>query len=174
MEKDTNMNTQKSSGFQEDLEYLRHTPLLRRLDYECLKLLAMVSRRIEFTAGDQVFVQGEDDGYAYFIIAGQLQAYYIKDGNNQLIRTYEPGQFIGSLALLGKMPRIFTLQAPDNAETLRLGRDEFQKAVEQFPSSFLKIISCLTTELLTWDRILLEDKGFQIDKDFHALGISLL
>ena len=38
MEKDTKMNTQKSSGFQEDLEYLRQAPLLRRLDYECLKL----------------------------------------------------------------------------------------------------------------------------------------
>ena len=174
MEKVTNMNTQKSSGFQEDLEYLRHTPLLRRLDYECLKLLAMVSRRIDFTAGDQVAVQGEDDGQAYFIIAGQLQAYYVKDGNSHLVRTYDPGQFIGSLALLGKMPRIFTLQAQEDAEALRLGRDEFQKALEQFPSSLSKIISCLTTELLAWDRMLLEDEGFKMEKDFHALGISLL
>lgn len=168
------MNTQKSSGFQEDLEYLRQAPLLRRLDYECLKLLAMVSRRINFTAGDQVAVQGEDDGHAYFIIAGLVQAYYVKDGNNHLIRTYEPGQFIGSLALLGKMPRIFTLQALDNAQALRLGRDEFQKALEQFPSSLSKIISCLTTELLAWDKILLEHEGFQATKDFHALGVSLL
>jgi len=174
MAKDTKMNTQKSSGFQEDLEYLRHAPLLRRLDYECLKLLAMVSRRINFTAGDQVAVQGEDDGQAYFIIAGQLQAYYVKEGNSHLIRTYEAGQFIGSLALLGKMPRIFTLQALDSAEALRLGRDEFQKALEQFPSSLSKIISCLTTELLTWDKILLEDEGFQSTKDFHSLGVSLL
>ncbi len=172
--KATDQKAKAISGFQEDLEYLRQVPLLRGLDYECLKLLAMLGRRIEYTSGDHLMVQGEDDGHAFYIISGQLNVVYTGDETSHIIRQYGTGQFVGGCALLGRMQCIFTLQATEKTMTLRLSRGEFQKALQQFPNSISKITTNLVAELVEWDRSLLGFQNTEEDLDFRALGVSLL
>jgi len=164
----------KSSGFKEDLEYLRQVPLLRSLDYECLKLLAMFCRRVEFIDDDQLMVQGEDDGYAFLILSGQVKAVFTENDADTVIRQYGTGEFVGGCALLGRMVRIFTLQATEETTALRLGREQFQKALQQFPTSISKITGSLLLELLEWDRSQLDMKNAEGGSDYHALGVSLL
>lgn len=173
-EKATDLEAKTISGFQEDLEYLRQAPMLRGLDYECLKLLAMICRRIEYTNGDQLMTQGEDDGHAFFIISGRLDAIYAEGELSHIIGQYGAGHFVGGCALLGRMPRIFILVATEKTTTLRLSRGEFQKVLQQFPNSISKITAGLVSELVEWDRSVLDFRNTEKDSDFRALGVSLL
>jgi len=170
----TEHEMKKDSGFKEDLEHLRQVPLLRGLDYECLKLLAMFCQRIEFIDDDQLMVQGEDDGHAFLILSGQVKAVFTGNDVDSVIRQYGTGEFVGGCALLGRMPRIFTLQATEKTTALRLGREQFQKALQQFPASVSKITGSLLLELLEWDRSQLDIKNREDVSEYYALGISLL
>lgn len=176
-EKVTEQESKKTSGFQEDLESLRQAPLLRGLDYECLKLLAMLSRRITFITDDQLMVQGEDDGHAFLILSGRLNGVYTEGAEgdtSEIIRQYGPGMFVGGCALLGRIPRLFTLQATEETMTLRLSREEFQKTLQQFPAGLTRITGNLVSELVEWDRSLLDMQTIKENADYRALGVSLL
>ena len=173
-EKATDKESEKTSGFKEDLEFLRQAPLLRGLDYECLKILAMLCQRIEYTKGDQLMVQGEDDAHAYGILSGQLKVIYTENETSHVIRQYGTGQFVGGCALLGRMPRTFTLQAVEKTVTLCLSREQFQKALQQFPASSSKVTANIVSELLEWDRSLLDVHNIEKNLDFRTLGVSLL
>lgn len=173
-EKATDQEPKKASRFQEDLEHLRQTPLLRGLDLECLKLMAMLCRRITLISGDQLMVQGEDDGHAFLILSGQVDGIHTDGDTKRTICQFGPGQFVGGCALLGKLPRLFTLQATEETVILRLSREEFQKTLQQFPRAITKITSNLISELGNWDRKLLDTGNRKNSSEFHALGVSLL
>ena len=170
----TEYDTKKTSGFQEDLEYLRQVPLLRGLDYECLKLLAMLCHRSTFITGDQLMIAGEDDGHAFFILSGRVHAIYSEDDTQQVIREFGPGMFVGGCALLGKSRRLFTLQAEEETMTLRLNREGFQKTMQQFPGELFNITANLVTELAGWDRSLLDIQSVEQLAAYRALGVSFL
>ena len=173
MEKPTDQQTKKTSGFQEDLEHLRQVPLLRGLDYECLKLLAMLCRRITLITDDELMVQGEDDGHAFMILSGKVNAIYTKGETSRVICQFGPGEFVGGCALLGRLPRLFTLQATEETEVLRLSREEFQKTMQRSPHAFSQITGNLVSQLVSWDRSLLEACNIVNRVDFQALGVSL-
>lgn len=165
----------KHSGFKQNLEYVREIPLLQGLDYECVKLITMLSKQIELIEGDQLMVQGEDDGCAYYLINGNLKSSYrIYDKLYQL-RDHGPGQFLGGLALLGPAIRLFTLYASESSSVLRLKRDGFQKVMDQYPGSMAKVAANLVSVLSTREQDLLNqiDSG-ALEADNQVLGFSLL
>jgi len=170
-----NTDKQKHSGFQQDLDFLRQIPLFQNLEYECLKLMAMLSKKVDFVEGDQLMVQGEDDGNAYYIISGKLNGSYKKNDTQYPVQLIEPGQFIGGIALLGKSIRLFTIQAMEKSTVLRLNRDGFQKIMKQYPDSMVKIAANLTAGLTTWEQNLLNKEDMlQSEQNVYVLGLSLL
>lgn len=165
----------KHSGFQQNLEYLREIPLFQGLDYECLKLLTMLSKQIDLIEGDKLMVQGEDDGCAYYLIDGNLKSSYrIYDKLYQL-REYTPGEFLGGLALLGPAIRLFTLYATVSSSVLRLKRDGFQKVMDQHPESMVKVAANLASVMRVREQDLLSRvESGEMDPGSLALGVSLL
>jgi len=165
----------KRTGFEQDLDHLRKVVLFQGLDYECLKLIAMLCKQIEMIEGDRLMVQGEDDGNAYYLVSGSLQIFHRKDDVDYPLQTLEPGQFIGGLALLGKTIRLFTVQATENSTLLRLHRDNFQKVMEQFAGNMTKIAANMTSELTSWEKdILIQIEKKDLEAENQSLGISLL
>jgi CRP-like cAMP-binding protein len=172
MEKDSSKRA--GSGFKEDLDYLHQSPLLASLDYECLKLLAMLGKRIDFIEGDQLMIQGEDDGSAYYLISGTVEVLHQRGDTTRRIDTVGPGTFIGGLALLGKSARLFTVQAIGKTTALRLNREGFQKSIKQFPESLQKVSASLVAELMRWDRRILAADQTEQSEEVKITGVSLL
>ena len=168
--KNTEQKSNKYSGFQEDLAHLRRVSLFRGLDHECMKILAMLCRRVTLISDDQLMVEGEDDGNAFVILSGNVKVYRSTEASGHLICQFGAGEFIGGSALLGKFPRLFTIQATEETEALRLNREEFQKVLEQFPEAVSKITGNLLSELAAWDRSLLEGD----DWNPETIGVSLI
>ena len=166
---------EKQSAFKQNLEYLREIPLFQGVDYECLKLLTMLSKQIDLIEGDKLMVQGEDDGCAYYLLTGNLKSSYrIYDRLYQL-RDYTPGQFLGGLALLGPAIRLFTLYASEPSSVLRLKRDGFQKVMDQYPDSMVKVAANLAQVLRAREQDLLNQiEDEERETGNLALGVSLL
>ena len=166
---------EKHSGFKQNLENLREIPLFQGLDHECLKLITMLSKQIDLIEGDQLMVQGEDDGCAYYLVHGKLKSSFrIYDKLYQL-HEYAPGQFFGGLALLGPSIRLFTLYAAESSSVLRLRRDGFQKVMAQYPESMDKVAANLALILRSREQDLLNQvEAGELEAGDLALGISLL
>ncbi|NNK12714.1 MAG: cyclic nucleotide-binding domain-containing protein [Desulfofustis sp.] len=165
----------KQSVFKQNLEYLREIPLFQGVDYECLKLLTMLSKQIDLIEGDRLMVQGEDDGCAYYLLSGNLKSSYrIYDRLYQL-SDHPPGQFLGGLSLLGPAIRLFTLYASEKSSVLRLKRDGFQKVMDQYPDGMVKVAANLPAVLRAWEQDLLNQiVDEEQETGNQALGVTLL
>ena len=161
------------SGFQQDLKNIRQASLLQGLDDDCLNLLAMLCQRIKYSDADQLMIQGEDDGHAFFILSGLAQAIYRKGEATVEIQQFGPGEFVGGCALFGRLPRLFTLIAKGELSALRLSREQFEKAMVQFPASFAKITGNLVMQLAAWD-LRLQGIYDENSAESQAIGVSLL
>lgn len=91
---------------------------------------AMEERR--FTAGDWVIQQGEEGDVLYVIDEGNLDCFkkFSKDGVNQYLKTYQPGEAFGELALLYNAPRAASIQAKTNCLLWSLDRECFNIIVK--------------------------------------------
>jgi CRP-like cAMP-binding protein len=170
-----NVEAERTSGFQQDLEHLRQVPLFQNLDYECLKLMTMLCKKVEYIEGDLLMDQGEDDGTAYLLIAGKLESYHKREQVRYHVQSYEPGQFIGGIALLGKAIRFFTVEATEKSTVLRINRTGFQKVMQKFPDSMSKIAANLAEALSGWEQNQLNLANHRtLEEKEQLLGISLL
>jgi len=170
-----NAESDKASGFQQDLEYLRQIPIFRSLDFECLKLLALLSKKIELIDGDQLMVQGEDDGSACYLIQGKLKSFYKRNDTIYPLQSIEPGQFIGAAGLFTKSMRLFTVEADEKSTILRVSREGFQKVMLQFPETMVQIAAKFSSEIVHWEQGRLNTLEEQeLEQAMPGLGVSLL
>ena len=129
----------ETSEYQEHLEIIREVPYFSGLELEAQKLLAYLCVRETFAPGETIFTTGDVDQSAYFIIHGQMEAYL--DGIVDPIESFKESDFVGALTLIGESKRLFTLKATIESVCIRLTKDKFEKARDQYPeisNKFLK------------------------------------
>ena len=107
------------------ISVLRGVPMLRPLPVPSLEHLARRVRRVSVPAGATVVEQG-DAGDAFYVIAAG-RATVVGDG--AVVRTVEPGDAFGEIALVLDRPRTATVSAITDLELVVLDRDVFLDAV---------------------------------------------
>jgi len=82
--------------------------------------------------GDTVITQGEKGDVLYLIESGQLDCFKIfKQGDNETyLKTYNPGEAFGELALLYNAPRAATVRAKTDSVMWSLDRETFNSIVK--------------------------------------------
>jgi CRP-like cAMP-binding protein len=161
-----------SSEFNENLAILREIRFFSGFPLEMLKILAYLCTRENFKAGDYLFRQNDDDGLAFFIISGKAQLTHNKE--TLILRDIEKGTFMGSLALLGTAPRIFSLKALTDISCMIMSREKFAKAIEQFPDQIPRILKTVSENVHTWEQRFLSESGESCENCFKQLGVSLI
>ena len=161
-----------SCEFNENLAILRGIRFFSEFPLEMLKILAYLCTRENFKAGDYLFRQKDDDGLAFYIISGKARL--TQNQETRAFRDIEKGAFLGSLALLSKAPRIFSLQALTDMCCLIMSREKFAKAMEQFPELIPKILKTVSENVHTWEQRFIAESGESCEKCFQQLGVSLI
>ncbi len=156
--------------FQENLDYLRENAFFSSLPLENLKLFAYLFLRQLYQQGDLLFSQSEDDGQAFSIISGTAERIRTDGDRSRVLGEYGPGDFIGGLALLGKTPRLFSLQAKTDLICLVLTREKFSRVAAQFPELLPKAVQALVNRIHDWEARLLNQPA----ADPGIFGVSLL
>ncbi len=164
----------KSSEFQENLEILRQIDFFSALSLEALKVLAYLCTRETFKPGDYLFRQDDSDGQAFYIISGKAELVREAGGGDSTLKQYSDGEFLGGLALLGEMRRLFSLIASTDMDCLILSRDKFSKALEQFPELTPRVFGTMVERVRAWEERLILDPNQLCDGCRHKLGVSLM
>jgi CRP-like cAMP-binding protein len=164
----------KAGELQENLALLRQTYLFPALPMESLKVFAYMCTRETVKAGDYLFRQGEDDGQAIMILTGTAVLIREDNGRETEILRYDPGAFLGSMALLGEMHRLFSLRADTDLLCLILTRQKFSSTLNQFPQAVPKIMKLLVRQINTWEERFLVSRTEGCEACLHKIGVSMI
>jgi CRP/FNR family cyclic AMP-dependent transcriptional regulator len=164
----------QTSEFQENLELLRNIYFFAGLPLQSLKVLAYVCKRETFKEGEFLFQQEDDDGQAFYILAGKAGLEHRDESGAHMIREYSAEDFIGGLALLGNMHRRFSLKALTDVTCLILTREKFLTTMEQFPELMPKIIKEVVEKINAIEGRFLGSRSEGCDTCKQMTGFSLL
>jgi CRP/FNR family transcriptional regulator, cyclic AMP receptor protein len=163
-----------SSEFEENLSILREIDFFSELPLETLKVLAYLSTHEHFRTGDYLFHQDDDDGQSFYIISGEARLLHQAGDQPVELRDFAQGAFLGSLALLGDVRRLFSLQARTDLNCLILTREKFTKAMEQFPGITPRVLQALVNSIHSWEQQVLADSDEGCPTCRQSVGVSLL
>jgi len=93
----------------------------------------MPLKKKKYKVGESVITQGEHGDVLYLIESGNLDCFkkFTKDGEDKYLKTYNPGEAFGELALLYNAPRAATIIAKAECITWALDRETFNHIVKE-------------------------------------------
>jgi CRP-like cAMP-binding protein len=167
-------NTSATSELDQNLELLRQTYLFAVVPLESLKVFAYLCAREKFKQGEYLIRQGEDDGQAFYIIAGQAILEREAGGSVQSVREIEAGEFIGGMSLMGSMQRLYSLRAATETTCLILNREKFSRTMSKFQDLMPSFFKALVGQIDAWEKSFLSGRMDQCSDCLKQLGVSLL
>jgi CRP/FNR family transcriptional regulator, cyclic AMP receptor protein len=119
------------------------TRLFPELDPSHLDLLESASREGWVNAG-KVLIREEEAGDSMFVVtSGRLEARGHFDGRELLLATFGPGDIIGEVAFLNRVPRTATVTAVEDSTYVELPGDEVRAQLAEVPETLALLESLL-------------------------------
>ena len=115
----------------EEIAVLNNVPMFRPLPIPAIDGLALHVDEVQFEAGQVVCLQGDAADRFYLIEDGTAEVI----GDSRLIRTLDPGDAFGEIALLGDTPRTATVRARTPLRLYAVDGHPFSSTVSAYPSS---------------------------------------
>ncbi|MDJ0623626.1 MAG: cyclic nucleotide-binding domain-containing protein [Desulfocapsaceae bacterium] len=175
MEKNINQQQGVESNFKQDLEILRQTYLFANLGSDCLKLFAMLCKRIILVDGETMINQGESLDHAFYLINGSLQVTHLSEsGEEHVLPAFQSGDFGGGASLLARLTCNFKLQARGDSQLMYISKTAFEKIESQFPEIRGKMAANLVLELARRDLEFLFKAGKTAQDESLMQPVSLV
>ena len=119
------------------------TRLFPELGPSHMDLLESASREGWVTAG-KVLIREEEAGDSMFVVtSGRLEARGHFDGRELLLATFGPGDIIGEVAFLNRVPRTATVTAVEDSTYVELPGDEVRAQLAEVPETLALLESLL-------------------------------
>lgn len=135
------------AGLQDEVDVLRRISLFANIEPTRLKLLAFTSDRVAFSAGQELFHEGDAGDAAYVIIDGAVDVLKDTDEGEQLLVTLKKNAFVGDIAILCDVPRTATVRAVERIETLKIQKEHFLRLLIEFPEMAVEVTRVLAQRL---------------------------
>lgn len=126
---------------------LRKIPLFRGVDDQKLRLLAFMSERTRFEAGENLMEEGAYGDVAYIILSGAADVLVHSPSGEQLVATVGENDFVGEIAILIDVPRTATVRATSQLVALAIQKDQFFKMLNNFPDMAVEVMRALAHRL---------------------------
>ena len=106
--------------------------MFKALGDEELNIVVDAMEEAKVQANQEVIKQGDKGDILYVVEEGKLDCYKLFDGEEEskLVRTYEPGDTFGELALLYNAPRAATIITKEECQLWQLDRHTFNHIVK--------------------------------------------
>jgi len=142
-----------------EVEALRTIPMFRTIEPAKLRLLAFISERITFRAGEVICTQGEPGDSAFIILSGKGDVLVDAGGVLRKVAEIKKNDVVGEMALLTEMPRTATVTAGEEITALRISKDNFFRILQEFPEVSLEMMRVLAHRLERTTHDLAEVRG---------------
>ncbi|GAB2184988.1 cyclic nucleotide-binding domain-containing protein [Roseibium sp. LAB1] len=130
-----------------EVEALRKVPLFRGIDETKLRLLAFISDRTEYPAGERLCSQGEEGDCAFIILSGDADVLVDTPEGEKKVAQVSENSIVGEIAILCDVPRTATLVAANDMDVLTVSKDDFLKLLKEFPDISLEVMRTLALRL---------------------------
>ncbi len=123
--------------------------LFAGLDDATSALIVQSLRRRRYKRGEIIFHAGDPGDALFIVVRGSVKiSVFGEDGSEPaILATIESGGFFGELALLDGAPRSATAAALGSIEALVLGRDTFDRLVDEQPTLRHALLVSLAREI---------------------------
>ena len=168
------VNVNTDSEYQENLNFLRQVDFFSGIPLEATKVFAYLCTRESYHSGEYLFQQNDECEQAHYIISGNARLLIEVNNNEQEVKEYGEGEFVGRLALLGNMRRLFSLKAITDVNCLILTREKFSKALAQFPEVMPKMTKVIVNNVYNWEKQFMARRKEECSDCFKEIGVSLV
>ena len=142
-----------SSNVGLSLVVLRNVPLFSGLDETELERLSRVATRRRAGRGEQVVRAGESADVLLILLTGRAKVTnFDEEGREIILAWLGPGEFFGEMGLIDGSPRSASVVAVENCELLSIGKNEFQRCMQDNFQVVLKLMQILVRRLREADR----------------------
>jgi CRP/FNR family cyclic AMP-dependent transcriptional regulator len=132
----------------EEVEILKGVPIFAKIEPAKLKLIAFTGERMTFSAGQELFHQGDQGDAMYVILGGIADVLIDNDKGGQIaVAEMKKNNFVGDMAILCDVPRTATIKARESLTTLRISKDMFYRLVAEVPQMAVEVMRELAHRL---------------------------
>ncbi len=130
------------------IDALGRCRLFSGLERSSMATLAHSLRTRRFRRGEVLFHQGDSGDALFILVAGAVKVVLpSEEGDEAILATLRPGDFLGELALLDGAERSATAVALEPTETLVLPRARFRELVGREPAIRDALLGAVAAEL---------------------------
>ncbi len=142
-----------SSNVGLSLVVLRNVPLFSGLEENELERLSRVAVRKRAGRGEQVVRSGESADALLILLTGRAKVTnFDEEGREIILAWLGPGEFFGEMGLIDGSERSASVIAVENCELLTIGKQEFQRCMQENFQVAQKLMQILVRRLREADR----------------------
>jgi len=104
--------------------------MFSNLEAKDMETIIMAMKEVPMTAGERVIKEGDDGDFLFVIETGSLECIKTVDGEEKVVKTCDPGDVFGELALLYNCPRAASVVAKGDCVCWQLDRESFNHIVK--------------------------------------------
>jgi CRP-like cAMP-binding protein len=112
---------------------LRRSPLFTGLRRSDVKKIILLGRVLEIPDTDVLVHQGETGEEMYLLLTGKAEVFLENNNRKQVLKTIEPGELVGEMALLGENMRSASVRAAAAAKWLRIDEKSLKRVQKNYP-----------------------------------------
>lgn len=151
MSSSTESSSGKTCEFSANVEALRQVPVFAKLPIGFVKGVAFGCDRKTYRTGADLFSQGDTDDRAYHIISGEVELVHLDPEGEIVVRTFGEGDFIGGLALLGDVKRLYSLRAREETAAILLTRGKVQAEMAKSAEYMPRFLTAVAGAVVKWE-----------------------
>ncbi|MEO5633560.1 cyclic nucleotide-binding domain-containing protein [Gaiella sp.] len=120
-------------------DLLQRVPLFEQCSKKDLQNIAQIADELDLRAGKVLIEEGERGREFFMIVEGEVEV----RRKGRKVATLGPGNFVGEMALLSKVPRTATVTALTDLDVLVITDRAFLELLNRMPDLWLKVARAL-------------------------------
>lgn len=123
-------------------------PIFKLLPPESLDELGRAMRHQHFVRGEMAVAAGDPVAYLIVLAHGRMKLVHTSaSGREQVVRTLEPGEFLGEMGLFAPARHEGDLVALEDSDCCLVPRDAIQQILRRYPDVALRLVEALAQRL---------------------------
>lgn len=117
----------------DEMIFLRKVPPFTELSPAKLELLALMSERMRYAAGETILQQGDTGDAAFVLMDGIIDVSIADGGVSRQVRELRRHALFGEIAVIRNTGRAATVKARTDVDVLKISKDVLNKMIEDLP-----------------------------------------
>lgn len=126
---------------------LANIKLFKNLNKTELSYLSNYLIERKFTKDEIIYQENYPHVVIYFILEGNVELYFTKNGINKAFESLCPNQHFGEIGLFDDKVRISSAKAVTDCSLLAISKYDFVKFASKYPGSGIKLLYNLAEEI---------------------------